>query len=119
MKKDLMLIAGMPQHLMEVYSALRLSKITVIHAENAYDAKARLEMHSPAFVLLDFDIEGANFLLSRKIVTMRGEPVALTRKEYEVLCLLAKHAGTIFTKQRTYVLVCCNLSLFVAKILSC
>lgn len=54
--------------------------------------------------------------LSRKIVTMRGEPVALTRKEYEVLCLLAKHAGTIFTKQRTYVLVCCNLSLFVAKI---
>lgn len=57
MKKDLMLIAGMSQHLMEVYSALRLSKITVIHAENAYDAKAGLEMHSPAFVLLDFDIE--------------------------------------------------------------
>ena len=64
MKKDLMLIAGMSQHLMEVYSALRLSKITVIHAENAYDAKAGLEMHSPAFVLLDFDIEGANFLLN-------------------------------------------------------
>ncbi len=30
---------------------------------------------------------------SRRTVTMRGEPVTLTRKEYEVLCALAHHGG--------------------------
>lgn len=40
------------------------SNITVTHAENTYDAKAGLEMHSPAFVLLDFYIKGADFLLN-------------------------------------------------------
>lgn len=175
MKKDLMLISRMSTHLMEVHNALQDFNITALHAENAYDAKAGLGIHSPAFVLLDFDIKGADFLLSeiafgshvprpyimvaavyangndraamlkrgadycidkpinahevlavigtvlrrnrqtnliefkeltinlsRKVVIMRGEPVALTRKEYEVLCLLAKHAGTILTKEEIY-----------------
>ena len=35
-------------------------------------------------------------------VTMRGEPVSLTRKEYQVLSLLADHAGTILTKEEIY-----------------
>lgn len=176
MKNDLMLISGMSQHLMEVYNALRLSKIAVTHAENAHDAKAGLEIHSPAFVLLDFGIKGADFLLSEiafrqhvphpyimvaavyangndraamlkrgadhcvdapinvhevlavvnsvlrrrskqahmfrykdmvinkscRMVTMRGKPITLTRKEYQVLCFLADHAGTILTKEKIY-----------------
>lgn len=171
-----MLISGMSTHLMEVYNALRLSKITVTHAENTYDAKARLEIHSPAFVLLDFGIKGADFLLSEiafgqhvprpyimvaavyangndraamlkrgadhcvdspvnahevlavvnsvlrrrskqahifrykdmainkscRMVTMHGKAVTLTRKEYQVLCFLADHAGTILTKEEIY-----------------
>lgn len=176
MKNDLMLISGMSQHLMEVYNALRLSKITVTHAENAHDANAGLGIHSPAFVLLDFDIKGADFLLSDiafgqrvprpyimvaavyangndraamlkrgadhcvdapinahevlavvnsvlrrrskqahmfrhkdmvinkscRMVTMHGEPVPLTRKEYQVLCFLADYAETILTKEEIY-----------------
>lgn len=35
-------------------------------------------------------------------VTMRGESVILTRKEYEVLCFLAKNAGTVLTKEEIY-----------------
>ena len=35
-------------------------------------------------------------------VTMRGEPVSLTRKEYQVLNLLANRAGTILTKEEIY-----------------
>lgn len=176
MRNDLMLISGMSQHLMQVYNALRLSKITVTHAENTYDAKAGLETHSPAFVLLDFDIKGADSLLSEiafgqhvprpyimvaaayangndraamlkrgadhcidapinahevwavvnsvlrrrskqahmfrhkdmvinkscRMVTMRGKTVTLTRKEYQVLCFLTDHAGTILTKEEIY-----------------
>ena len=39
---------------------------------------------------------------SCRAVTMRGEPVPLTRKEYQVLSLLADHAGTILTKEEIY-----------------
>lgn len=35
-------------------------------------------------------------------VTMRGKPVALTRKEYEVLCFLAKNTGIVLTKEEIY-----------------
>lgn len=38
----------------------------------------------------------------RRTVTMRGKPVALTRKEYGVLCYLANHAGMILTKEEIY-----------------
>ena len=40
--------------------------------------------------------------LSRRMVTMRGALVDLTRKEYEVLCFLANHAGTVLTKEEIY-----------------
>lgn len=59
-----MLISGMSTHLADVYDILRRSNINVIHTENAHDAKAGLAIHSPAFVLLDFAIKGADFLLS-------------------------------------------------------
>lgn len=176
MKKDLMLISGMSTHLMEVHNVLQDSNINALHAENTYDAKAGLKIHSPAFVLLDFGIKGADFLLSEisfgqhvprpyimvaavyangndraamlkrgadhcvdspinahevlavvnsvlrrrskqahmfrhkdmvinkscRMVTMRGKAVTLTRKEYQVLCFLADHAGTILTKEEIY-----------------
>lgn len=38
---------------------------------------------------------------SRK-VTMRGKAVTLTRKEYEVLCVLANHVGTVITTEEIY-----------------
>ena len=171
-----MLISRMSTHLMEVYNALRDSNIAALHAENTYDAKTGLKTHSPAFVLLDFDIKGADSLLSEiafgqhvprpyimvaaayangndraamlkrgadhcvdapinahevlavvnsvlrcrskqahmfrhkdmvinkscRMVTMRGKAVTLTRKEYQVLCFLADHAGTILTKEEIY-----------------
>lgn len=176
MKKDLMLISRMSTHLMEVHNALQDSNITALYAENTYDAKARLEIHSPAFVLLDFGIKGVDFLLSEiafgshvprpyimvaavyangndraamlkrgadhcvdspvnahevlavvnsvlrrrskqahifrykdmainkscRMVTMHGKAVTLTRKEYQVLCFLVDHAGTILTKEEIY-----------------
>lgn len=40
--------------------------------------------------------------MSCRMVTMRGETVILTRKEYEVLCFLAKKAGTVLTKEEIY-----------------
>lgn len=175
MKKELMLVSGMSKNLKGVYSALRCSKIDVIRTESIADAKVGLATHSPAFILLDFDIKGANSLLyelafgkclprpcimvaaaytggndraamlkrgadycidkpinaqevlavmdavlrrnrptntveyrelninmSCRTVTMRGETVILTRKEYEVLCFLAKNAGTVLTKEEIY-----------------
>jgi DNA-binding response OmpR family regulator len=175
MKKELMLVSGMSKHLKEVFSALQCSKINVTHTESVAGAKAGLATHSPAFILLDFDIKGANSLLNEfafgqyipqpyimvaatysdgndradmfkrgadycidkpinahevsaiidavlrrdkrihtieykemainmscRTVTMRGETVILTRKEYEVLCFLAKNAGTVLTKEEIY-----------------
>lgn len=175
MKNDLILISRMSIHLTGVRDALRRSNINVIHVENASDAKAGLKLHSPAFVLLDFDIKGADSLLCEiafrqhipqpyimisaaytdgndraamlkrgadycidkpinaneilaiidtvlrrnrqmnaieykeltintfsRTVIMRGKSVALTRKEYEVLCHLANHAGMILTKEEIY-----------------
>lgn len=40
--------------------------------------------------------------MSCRTVTMRGEAVTLTRKEYEVLCFLAKNAGIVLTKEEIY-----------------
>lgn len=33
---------------------------------------------------------------------MRGKPVSLTHKEYEVLCFLADHAGVALTKEEIF-----------------
>lgn len=38
-------------------------------------------------------------------VTMRGEAVVLTRKEYGVLCALANHVGSVMTKEEIYTAV--------------
>lgn len=171
----MMLVSEKTKHLTEIYNLLCRTPIDVVHIDNICEVKAGLAMHSPAFILLDFDIKGAAFLLddiafgqfnprpyimiaatyadgndraamlkrgadhcvdnpintrevlaviysvlrrnrqahtiehkeliintSRRTVTMRGEPVALTRKEYEVLCVLAHHAGSILTKEEIY-----------------
>lgn len=37
-----------------------------------------------------------------RTVTMRGEPIVLTRKEYEVLLLLLNHVGIVLTKEEIY-----------------
>lgn len=175
MKENLMLISEMSTHLAEVYGTLQRSDMNVVHVESTYDAKAGLKINSPAFILLDFDIKGANSLLdeiafgrhfplpyiiiaaayangndraamlkrgadyciekpinvrevmaivnavrrrnkqrdtieykelsintSRRSVTMRGVPVILTHKEYQVLCFLANQAGIILTKEEIY-----------------
>lgn len=39
---------------------------------------------------------------SCRMVTMHGEVVALTKKEYDVLCLLANHVGIVLTKEEIY-----------------
>lgn len=174
-KENLILISERSKCFMEAYNNLRHSNMDVVQIENAYNVKAGLAMHSPAFILLDFDIIGAKFLLNeiasghwfpqpyvmvatkytdgsgraeilrmgadicidwpinaeevlavihavrrrnrylsdieykelfidttRRAVTMRGELVILTRKEYEVLCFLAKNAGTVLTKEEIY-----------------
>ncbi len=175
MKKSLILIAEKSAYLSEVYNFLCHAQMDVVHMDNVNDAKAGLKRQSPAFVLLDFGIKGADFLLSEiafeqhtpqpyimiaadyangddratmlkrgadhcvdsplnareilavidtvlrrnksvnaieykeltinkslRSVTMRGKPVALTRKEYEVLCLLASHPGAVLTKAEIY-----------------
>lgn len=38
----------------------------------------------------------------RRTVTMRGEPVVLTKKEFDILHLLAQHTGTVLTKKSIY-----------------
>lgn len=38
----------------------------------------------------------------RRIVTMCGEPVELSPKEFDVLCLLAEHAGVVLAPQTIY-----------------
>lgn len=57
----------------------------------------RRNKHAHTFKYKDLTINK-----SRRTVTMRGKPVALTRKEYQVLCFLVDHAGTILTKEEIY-----------------
>ncbi len=38
--------------------------------------------------------------LARRLVTLRGETVKLTRKEYDVLQMLVRHAGRVVTQQQ-------------------
>lgn len=69
MKRSLMLISERSKHITEVYNVLCRSKLDVVYAENAYTAKAGLFDFSPAFILLDFDIKGADFCISKPIDT--------------------------------------------------
>lgn len=63
-KENLMLISERSKYFTEVYDNLRHSNMNVVQIENAYNVEAGLTMHSPAFVLLDFDIKGAKSLLN-------------------------------------------------------
>lgn len=174
-------------YLSEAYIALHCDRIRVIQFNNINDAEVGLEKISPTFILLDFDIRGANSLLEivlhsfcrtrpfiiaavshfnrpariaalrkgadacvekpvnvdevqavieaaqrrkqwdtrllsddqkfqikhreltidtlRRRVTMRGALVALTRKEYDVLCVLANHGGAVMTKEEIHTAV--------------
>lgn len=44
---------------------------------------------------LELDLKGMS-------VTVRGEPVLLTRREYEIVELLAMHAGQVFSREQMY-----------------
>lgn len=43
--------------------------------------------------------EGLEMNLRRKVCTLDGEPLALTKKEYEILALLLAHRGVIFSRE--------------------
>lgn len=43
--------------------------------------------------------EGLAMDLTRKVCTLDGEPLALTKKEYEILALLLAHRGVIFSRE--------------------
>lgn len=58
-----MLVSEKTKHLTEIYNLLCRTPIDVVHIDNICEVKAGLAMHSPAFILLDFDIKGAAFLL--------------------------------------------------------
>lgn len=63
MKFDMMLLANPSGHLNKVCDELRSFYIDVEHITDAYRAKAGLALRSPAFLLLDYNREGANLLL--------------------------------------------------------
>ena len=46
-----------------------------------------------------YDHNGLKVDLSRRAVTLGGEPLHLTRKEYELLRLLVRHSGRVVTHQ--------------------
>ena len=51
----------------EIYKALNSGKTNVILCDNIEETQAGLAKYSPAFLLLDYDIEGMDFLLSEII----------------------------------------------------
>ena len=187
MKPDIILVSHQSEQITKLCNFLRYSKINVLHVGNTHDAKAGLALHSPAFLLLDIDMFGADCLLSEIVngditpspyiiaastlfdskertamfrqgadvciekpieeeevlaiigvvlqrrqrnvqlhsniprpyikykeltidvprwkVTMCGNSVSLTRKEFEVLCFLANRVGTVLTKEEIYTAV--------------
>lgn len=54
---------------------------------------------SPGAVRIDDDL---SIDYAAMTVRMRGEPVALARKEYEICALLSKHAGRVFDRDAIY-----------------
>lgn len=184
MKQDMTLIVPQTKHLSNICKALELWGLTISRAETIDSAKARLKICSPAFLLVDIDMEGAiqfvvdiskSFLYPppciiisrelhcigdystmldlgadacvgkpikaeeilavvnsvlrrerkiarrnvgrldscieykdliidplRRTATMRRKPVELTAKEFDVLYLLACHAGSALNKKEIY-----------------
>ena len=64
MKKYLILVSENSKHITRTCEILHRSEVDVTCVNNMGDAKAGLKIHSPAFVLLDFNIKGADSLLS-------------------------------------------------------
>ncbi len=52
--------------------------------------------------LPDIEYKELSINTTSRTVTMRGEPIVLTRKEYEVLLLLLNHVGIVLTKEEIY-----------------
>lgn len=184
MKQDIIIVAHQTEGFVELKKVLRDYEMDVIYYTDVHAVKARLALHSPAFILLDYDIVGMNFLLKeimtcslrphpyiivathfpdgaarasmlregadacvekivvaeevlamieavlrrerrnkwfhqgeylpcveylelkidplRRQVIMRGEEIALTAKEFEILHFLASRAGIVFTKEEIY-----------------
>lgn len=63
MKKDLVLVAHRTGHNCNVCEILRQSHIEVSHTDNIQNIKEGLSMHSPSFLLVDFNMMGAETLL--------------------------------------------------------
>ena len=63
MKKYLILVSENSKHITRTCEILHRSEVDVTCVNNMGDAKAGLKIHSPAFVLLDFNIKGSKFLL--------------------------------------------------------
>lgn len=77
--------------LLRVEALLRRSQRTAVNG--AVDSGS--EASTPAKVVCgDVVVDG-----SRAEVAVRGVPVALTRKEFEIVNLLARHPGRVFTRE--------------------
>lgn len=188
MNPYIILVSSKSEHIIKACDFLQRAQISVLFVENVHEARAGLTIYSPAFVLLDFDIEGSDSFLSEMVygnlvpppyvivastfsnsieraailrqgadacaekpinseevlaiikavqrresrslqnhssehkphtieyeemvltplyrsVTMRGIPIVLTRKEYDVLYFLVKHIGNVMTKEEIYAAV--------------
>lgn len=62
MEQDIVIVTSGIEDFMNVHEVLNHNKIDVIQFNNVKDAKAGLIVHSPAFLLLDYDIKGREFL---------------------------------------------------------
>lgn len=77
MKQDIIIVAHQTKCFVEVERLLRDYEMDVVYFTDVYAVKARLATHSPAFVLLDYDITGINSLLS-EIMTGLFRPYPYT-----------------------------------------
>lgn len=59
MKQEIMLLTVPTEHIEKICKTLQYAGMDVAQGENIASAKARLQSHSPAFLLLDIDLEGA------------------------------------------------------------
>ncbi len=62
-KQDIVLISPLTEQSAKICEALRCTGMDVSQSENVDSAKAELLQHSPAFLLLDIDLEGAKGFL--------------------------------------------------------
>lgn len=71
MKREIMLLTVPTEHIENICKTLQYTGMDVIQSENIDSVKAGLSSHSPAFLLLDIDLEGAKVFLreiSRNLV---------------------------------------------------